>query len=62
MSNIWENNDGCADQYCCATVLYFLSMLVHAYNIIIDHGVGALGHDREVAEVLNDTDKFFLRC
>ena len=46
MITIWENNDGCAEQYRCATELYLLSMLAHAYNIIIDHGVGAPGHQR----------------
>ena len=44
MINIWENNNGCADQYRCATALYLLSILAHAYNTIIDRGVGEPGH------------------
>ena len=36
--------DRCADQYRCATALYLLSILAHAYDIIIYHGVGAPGH------------------
>ena len=60
MSTVWENTDGCAEQYCCVTVLYLLSMLAHAYNIIIDSGVGAPGNFREVVDGLNDTEKRFL--
>ena len=34
-------------------------MLSHAYNIIIDHSVGALGPGIEVVNGLNATDKQF---
>ena len=54
------NTDGCAEQYFCATALYLLSMLSHAYNIIINPGVGATGHGREVVGGLNYTRKRFL--
>ena len=54
MINIWENTDGCADQYQCVTVLYLLSMLAHAYNIITDCGVGSPGHGIEVVDGLNN--------
>ena len=57
MSAIWVNMDGCAEQIICATGLYLLSMLAHAYNIIIDCGVGAPGHVREVVYGLNDNYK-----
>ena len=43
---MWENIDGCAEKYRYATVIYLLSMPSHEYNIIIDRGVGALGHVR----------------
>ena len=59
-SNIWENKDGCTKQYRYATALYLLSMLAHAYNIIIDCVVEKLGHGREVFDGLNATDKLFL--
>ena len=52
-STIWENTDGCAEQYCSTTALYLLSMLAHTYNIIIDSGVGALGHIIKVVGGLN---------
>ena len=46
MIRIWKNKDVYADKYKCVTALYLLSMLAHAYNIIIDNGVGAPGHGR----------------
>ena len=60
MSTIWENNYGCEEQYRCKTALYLLSMLEHAYNIIIGRGVGAPGHGREFVDGLNSTDKRFI--
>ena len=60
MNTIWGNIDGCEDQYRCATQLYLLSILEHAYNIIIDCGIIAPGYGREVVDGLNDTDKLLL--
>ena len=42
------------------TALYLLSMLAHAYNIIIGCGVGEKVHVIEVVDGLNTTDKTFL--
>ena len=58
--NIWENADGCAKQYLCATELYLLSILEHAYNIIIYRGVGAPVNGREFFGGLNATGKRLL--
>ena len=55
MITIWENMDGCAEQFLCATALCLISMLACAYNIILDCGVGALLHRREVVDGLNAT-------
>ena len=52
--------DGFVEQYRCVTELYLLSVLTHAYNIIIDLGVGAPVHGREFVGGFNDTDKQFL--
>ena len=60
MSTIWENTDGCADQYICTTDIYVLSMLAHSYNIIIDHVVGATVHGRESVGGFNATNKRLL--
>ena len=42
------------------TVLYLLSMLAHAYNIMINRGVGAPVHGREVVCGLNTINKTIL--
>ena len=57
---IWKNTDGCAEQYGCTTALYLLSMLAHAYNLIINCGVGSPLHGREVVNSLNATEKRFI--
>ena len=46
LSTIWENTDGCADHYICATALYLTSMLSQEFSIIIDRGISAPGHGR----------------
>ena len=35
-------------------------MLSHAYNIVINYGVGASGHGKYVVDGLNATEKKFL--
>ena len=40
--------------------LILLSILSQPYNIIIDHGISAPGHGREVLDVLNATEKSFV--
>ena len=59
-STIWYNIDGCSKQYICAAVLYLLSILSHAYNILIDIGVGAPGHGKYLVYGLKATDKRFI--
>ena len=59
-STTGENTYGYADQYWCETELYLPSILAHTYNIIIDCGVGSIGHGREIVDGLNDTDKWFI--
>ena len=58
-STIWENTDGFSEQYHCTTTIYLLSMLAHAYEIMVYRGVGVPGRWREIIDGLNDTDK---RC
>ena len=54
-NTISENTGGCVEQYRCTTGLYLLSMLSHAYIIVIDRGVGAPGHGKTFVDVLNTT-------
>ena len=60
-STIWENTDGFSEQYHCTTTIYLLSMLAHAYNIMIYCGVGAPGHGREVVDGLDATNFYIFQ-
>ena len=48
LSKIWENTDGCSEQYRCAYALYLMSVMSQTYFIIIDRGISAPGHGKEV--------------
>ena len=56
-SAIWENTDGCVEQYRCATALYLLSLFSKAFNRIIYTDVSAPGHGKKVADRINATYK-----
>ena len=60
LSTIWENTDGCAEQYRCASALYLMSFMSQCYSIIIDRGISAPGHGKEVVDGLNDVDKRYV--
>ena len=36
LSTTYENNDGCAAQYICPSVLYLMSVISQCYSIIFD--------------------------
>ena len=50
---IWENTDGCAEKYRCATALYLMSVLSQRHLIIIDRGISAPGHGKYMVDGLN---------
>ena len=49
LSTILENTDGCAEIYTCASELYLMSVMSQTYSIIIDRGISAPWHEKEVA-------------
>ena len=53
LSTIWENTDVCAEQYRCAFALYLMLVVSQCYSIIIDRGISAPGHGKEVVDGLN---------
>ena len=57
---IWENTDGFAEQYRCASALYFMSVMSQTYSIIIDQGIIAPENGKEVVDGLNDVDKRYI--
>ena len=60
LSTIWENTDGCAEQYRCASALYLMSVISQTYSLIIDRGIRAPGHGKEVVDGLNAVDKRYI--
>ena len=60
LSTIWENTDGCAEQYRCASALYLMSVMSQTYSILIDRGISAPGHGKEVVDGLNAVDKRYI--
>ena len=60
LSKIWENTDGCAEQYRCASALYLMSVMLQTYSIIIDRGISARGHGKEVVDGINAVDKRYI--
>ena len=60
LSTIWENTDGCAEQYRCASAIYPMSVMSQTYSIIIDRGISAPGHGKEVVDGLNAVDKRYI--
>ena len=60
LSTIWENTDGCAEQYRCTSALYLMSVMSQFYSIVIDRGISAPGHGKDVVDGLNDVDKRYI--
>ena len=60
LSTIWENTDGCAEKYKCASALYLMSVISQTYSLIIDQGISANGHGKEVVDGLNAVDKRYI--
>ena len=55
-----ENTERCAKQYRCASALYIMSVMSQCYSIIIDWGLSAPGHGKDVVYGLNDIDKRYI--
>ena len=60
MSTIWENTDGCSEQYICVSALYIMSVMPQCYSVIIDQGISAPGNGKEVVDGLNVVDKRYI--
>ena len=60
MSKIWENTEGCAKQYICASSLYLMSGMSQCYSIIINWGIIAPVHGKEVVDVHNAVDNGYI--
>ena len=41
---IWENTDGCTEQYICASAPYLISVMSQCYEVTIDRVISAPVH------------------
>ena len=60
LSTIWEHTDGCIEQYRCASAMYLISVMSQTYSIIIDRGISAHVHGKEMVDGLNSVDKRYI--
>ena len=60
LSTVWENTDGCAEQYICASALYPMSVMSQDFSIISYRGISAPGNGQEVVYGLNAVDKRYI--
>ena len=60
LSTIRENTDGCVEHYRCDSALYLMAVMSQFYSVIIDGGISAPGHEKEVVYGLNAIDKRYI--
>ena len=60
LSTIWENTDGCAEQYICASAIYLMPVLSQRHPIIFDRFISAPGNDKDVVVGINAIDKRYI--
>ena len=60
LSKIWENTNGRAEQYRCATALYLMSVLSQRHSIIFDRGISAPRYVKEVFGGPYSIEKLFV--
>ena len=60
MSTVWEDTDGCANQYRCDLAIFLMTVLLTSYGIIIYRAMNAQGHGNNVVNEINATDKLYL--
>ena len=57
---IWDQTDGCANQYRCSISYYLMSYLSTSYQIVLDRAVDTPGHRKDVADGFNAFQKRYL--
>ena len=61
MSTVWEDTDGCANQYMRALDKYLMTVLSSSYDIIMDRAINAPGYVNNVVDGINATEKRHLK-
>ena len=61
MSTVWEDIDGCENQYRCDLSIYLMTVLSSSYSIIMDLAMNAPCHGNNFIYGLNTTGKRYLK-
>ena len=61
MSTVWEETDGCTDQYMCDFAVYLMTVLSSSYGIIMDRTINVPVHGNNVVDGINTMDKRYLK-
>ena len=61
MSTVWEETNGCDNQYMCALDMYLMTVLSSLYGVIMDREINALVQGNNVVNGLNATEKRYLK-
>ena len=61
MSTVWEDTDGCANQYRYDLDIYLMTVLSYSYGVIMDSAINAPGHGNNVADGMNAMEKRYLK-
>ena len=54
------NTDDCSEKYRCTSEIYLMSVMLQCYSVIIDWGISAPGHGKEVVDGINAVDKRYI--
>ena len=50
---MWDQTDGCANQYRCSIAYYLVSYLSTSYQIVLDRVIDTPGHGKDVVDGFN---------
>ena len=54
---MWDQTDGCENQYMCSIAYYLMYFLSKSYNIILDRFVDTPGHRTDLVDGFNADQK-----
>ena len=57
---MWDQIDGCANQYKCYTAYYMMSYLSKSYQIFLGRAFDTPGHGKYVVDGFNAVQKWYL--
>ena len=57
---MWDQTDGCANQYRCSIAYYLMSYLSKSYQIVLDRAVDTPGHGKDMVVGFNAAQKRYL--